>query len=188
MKNAYKHISMTLKELRRQNGWSLDKAAEQTGVSKAMLGQIERGESSPTIATLWKIASGFNTSFSSFIEDIHSELQKPVQRSRKAQRLHPADKTIRVKSLFPFDKQLSFEIFVIELLPTCEHLSPPHQPGVIEHVVVAQGKMEILINGKWQILTKGEGIRFDANQSHGYRNLSHETAIIHDMIHYPKSV
>ena len=53
MKNIYKHISLTLKELRRKKGWSLDKAAEKTGVSKAMLGQIERGESSPTIATLW---------------------------------------------------------------------------------------------------------------------------------------
>ncbi len=67
MNDLSKHISLTLKELRRERGWSLDKAAIATGVSKAMLGQIEREESSPSIATLWKIASGFNTSFSSFI-------------------------------------------------------------------------------------------------------------------------
>ena len=45
MKNMYNRISLTLKELRRQRGWSLDKAAENTGVSKAMPGQIEREES-----------------------------------------------------------------------------------------------------------------------------------------------
>lgn len=67
MKNINNHISLTLKALRSERGWSLDKTAEKTGVSKAMLGQIERGESSPTIATLWKIASGFNTSFSGMI-------------------------------------------------------------------------------------------------------------------------
>lgn len=175
---------MTLKELRRKKGWSLDKTAEKTGVSKAMLGQIEREESSPTIATLWKIASGFDTSFSSFIEDINSEFSHPIHRGGQTQQLHPRDKKIRVMPLFPFDDQLKLEIFVIELLPTCEHLSPPHQAGVIEHVVVAEGKMEVLVNDKWQPLAKGEGIRFDANQPHGYRNLSSEIAIIHDIIHY----
>lgn len=187
MKNIYKSISLTLKELRREKGWSLDKTAEKTGVSKAMLGQIEREESSPTIATLWKIASGFDTSFSSFIEDTHSEFNKPVHRRGKTQQLHPTDEKIRVMPLFPFDKQLNFEIFVIELLPTCEHLSPPHQAGVIEHVIVAEGKMEVLVNGRWQSVNKGEGLRFDANQPHGYRNLSSEIATIHDIIHYPKA-
>lgn len=43
------------KELRRERGWSLDKTALETGVSKAMLGQIEREESSPSIATLMTI-------------------------------------------------------------------------------------------------------------------------------------
>lgn len=61
------HLSDTLKTLRQARGWSLTQAAEQTGVSKAMLGQIERQESSPTVATLWKIATGFNVPFSVFM-------------------------------------------------------------------------------------------------------------------------
>ncbi|HFF9481520.1 TPA: helix-turn-helix domain-containing protein, partial [Serratia marcescens] len=44
------HLAHTLRTLRTQRGWSLTQAAEYTGVSKAMLGQIERGESSPTVA------------------------------------------------------------------------------------------------------------------------------------------
>lgn len=69
MDNLNVKISKALKLLRQERGWSLDATSLKTGVSKAMLGQIERGESSPTIATLWKIASGFETSFSSFIEE-----------------------------------------------------------------------------------------------------------------------
>ena len=62
--NIAQHLAATLKHLRQQRGWSLSRLAEETGVSKAMLGQIERNESSPTVATLWKIATGLNVPFS----------------------------------------------------------------------------------------------------------------------------
>lgn len=186
MKNIYQHIASTLKNLRKERGWSLDKAAEATGVSKAMLGQIEREESSPTIATLWKIASGFHTSFSSFIENIQTDFSTPIHRTAQAQQLHPTDEKIRVLPLFPFDNQLHFEVFMIELLPGCEHLSPPHKHGVIEHVVVIEGRMDVLVNDVWQSLNKGDGLRFQANQHHGYRNMTAKIARFHDMIHYPE--
>jgi transcriptional regulator with XRE-family HTH domain len=187
VENIYKHIATTLKELRQQKGWSLDKAALATGVSKAMLGQIEREESSPTIATLWKIATGFEASFSSFIEEINTISSEAVYRTGQVQTIHPDDKKIRVLPLFPFDLQLNFELFVIELLPGCEHLSPPHKDGVIEHVVVIEGSMDVLIDGVWHPLSNGEGIRFNANQPHGYRNLTPKTATFHDIIHYPET-
>ncbi len=188
MENLYKHIALTLKSLRQKQGWSLDKAAQATGVSKAMLGQIEREESSPTIATLWKIASGFQTSFSSFIEDVQSDFNKPIYRTGQTQNLHPDDEKIRVFPLFPFEPQLNFEMFIIELLPTCKHLSPPHKHGVIEHVIVVEGRVEVLVNGIWQPLSAGEGLRFDANQPHGYRNTSPVISSFHDIIHYPRDV
>jgi transcriptional regulator with XRE-family HTH domain len=187
VEKIYKHIAATLKELRQKKGWSLDKAALATGVSKAMLGQIEREESSPTIATLWKIATGFETSFSSFIEEINTVSSEAMHRKGQVQTIHPDDKKIRVLPLFSFDSQLNFELFVIELLPGCEHLSPPHKHGVIEHVVVIEGSMDVLVDGTWRSLSNGEGIRFNASQPHGYRNLASKAATIHDIIHYPKT-
>jgi transcriptional regulator with XRE-family HTH domain len=183
--NIYKHIATTLKNLRKKKGWSLDTAELATGVSKAMLGQIEREESSPTIATLWKIATGFETSFSSFIVEIDARSNQAMYRTGQVHTIHPHDKKIRVQPLFPFDEQLNFELFVIELLPGCDHLSPPHKHSVIEHVVVVQGNMEVLVDGKWHKLSNREGFRFNANQPHGYRNLMPEVAIFHDIIHYP---
>ena len=47
-------IGRELKSLRQSRGLTLDELAALTGVSKPMLGQIERGQSSPTINTLWK--------------------------------------------------------------------------------------------------------------------------------------
>lgn len=180
MIDLFERIATTLKELRKERGWSLDKAAQETGVSKAMLGQIERSESSPTIATLWKIATGFKVPFSLFIAEEQAE-----HAAGKAKVLHPSDSKLKVLPLFPYDVKVKCEIFLIELLPGCEHLSPPHQPCVVEHVLVVEGSVEVLAGNTWKPLRKGEGLRLDAHQPHGYRNLNRSNAIIHDIIHYP---
>ena len=177
-------ISSTLKDLRNQRGWSLDVTSQKTGVSKAMLGQIERGESSPTIATLWKIASGLDVSFSSFVEDIEPYKSGFVHRKPGLQQLHKQDDKINVMPIFPFDENLGFEVFIIELLPGCTHLSPPHQKGVIEHVIPILGSIEVLVQVKWHQVNQHEGLRFDASLPHGYRNLSDQSVLFHDMIHY----
>ena len=61
------NIGKNLNNVRKRRRLSLDKVAELTGVSKAMLGQIERGESTPTVNVLWKIATGLKVSFSSLL-------------------------------------------------------------------------------------------------------------------------
>lgn len=151
-----------------------------------MLGQIEREESSPSISTLWKIASGFHTSFSSFIKDMGTHGDSPVYRSGPPAQINALDEKIRIISLFPFDNDLNCEMFLIELLPDCEHLSPPHESGVIEHVIVVDGKIDLLVNDDWQTLHKGEGLRFNADRTHCYRNPTSKTASFHNVIHYPK--
>lgn len=177
-------ISSTLKTIRQERGWSLDVTSQKTGVSKAMLGQIERGESSPTIATLWKIASGLNVSFSSFMEDLSPAGLIPIHRSGKLKQIHQQDDKMRIMPLFSYDEILRFELFIIELLPGCEHISPPHQKGVIEHVVASSGEIEVLANGIWHNLKANEGLRFNADQPHGYRNVTNIKSVFHDMIHY----
>ena len=140
MIEIFNRIASTLKTLRKERGWSLDKTAQETGVSKAMLGQIERAESSPTIAILWKIASGFDVPFSLFVADKQRDYS-----TGKTKPLHPSDNKILVLPLFPYDEETRCEIFVIQLLPGCEHLSSSHKPGVIEHVLVAEGAIEVLL-------------------------------------------
>ncbi len=180
-------MAQKLKALRKAKAWSLDKTAEQTGVSKAMLGQIEREESSPTIATLWKIATGFQVSFSEFLEDSPFPTQAPILRGGETQQLHPADDKILVRSLFPYDPTLNVEVFLNKLLPGCEHLSPPHQSGMIEDIMVIEGEMEVLVDEQWIRLKKDEALRFSADQPHGYRNLGGVVARFHDVMHYPRS-
>ena len=66
-------IGDRLRDIRVHQNLSLDDASKLTGVSKPMLGQIERGQSIPTITTLWKIATGLKTPLSSFLQERQSE-------------------------------------------------------------------------------------------------------------------
>lgn len=179
------YLATTLHALRKKRGWSLDRAAQETGVSKAMLGQIERGESSPTIATLWKIASGFHTSLSGFLEPIPlPTTEGVVYRSSSAIRSQPGSDDMLVAPLFPYEPRFGFELFELTLLPGYERRSEAHEAGVIEHVIVLCGAMELLIAGEWVALAQGDAIRFSADRPHGYRNLDAEPAVFHNLIHY----
>ncbi|MBY4676186.1 helix-turn-helix domain-containing protein [Marinobacterium arenosum] len=183
MEQVQQQIGQRLRQARQQRGWSLDRTARETGVSKAMLGQIERGESSPTVATLWKIATGFKLSLSSFLEVAEPAGERPVIR-RVAESSLQESEQLQFFPLFPFDPAFGFELFQIALEPGQEHLSEPHDEGVTEHVIVVSGAMEVLAGGDWHPLACGEAIRFAANQPHGYRNLGAEKALFHNLIHY----
>lgn len=177
------HIASTVKQLRNKQGWSLDRTAAETGVSKAMLGQIERGESSPTVSTLWKIASGFRVSFSTLFDS-----QKPVQgelRRDSGESVWGDDSAgMQARLIFPYDPLLGFEMFMIELAPGAISESAPHAEGVVEHIVVVEGEMELRIDDRWQTLKVGEGLRFFADRPHAMRNATATRLRFHDVIHY----
>src|SRR6266540_2630709 len=60
-------VGSNLRRLRTQHGLSLERLAKASGVSRAMLGQIELGQSTPTINVLWKISSALGVPFSALI-------------------------------------------------------------------------------------------------------------------------
>ncbi|MCY7294698.1 helix-turn-helix domain-containing protein [Alteromonas sp. a30] len=170
-------IANHLKQLRQSQELSLDAAAKLTGVSKAMLGQIERQESSPTISTLWRIASGLNTSFSAFFADNPNLLT--------SEKTFPDDPKMKVSTLFPFREDVGFEVFEITLREYHQQMSSPHAPGVLEHILVTAGKLNVYFDDTWHTLLQGETIRFYSDQVHGYQALT-ETTTFQDIISYPK--
>ncbi len=168
-------ITLRLRDVRSASGLSLSKAAELTGVSKAMLGQIERGESSPTIATLWKIAKGFQVPLSALIDTAKGD--------PSVFQTVTFPGSIEVKIVFPFDPALRAETFHVSLTPNQSHESPAHATGVTEEVFVLDGSLDILRDGNWVPLQAGQGLRFAADLPHGYR-AGPQGAIFLNMHHY----
>lgn len=179
-----RHLAAQLRALRSARGWSLDRAALATGVSKAMLGQIERGESSPTVATLWKIASGLQCPLSAFLVAPPGLSDRAVFRSAADLREKPASDDMLVAPLFPYEARFGFEWLELTLLPGYVRESEAHAAGVTEHVLLISGSMDVLIDGSWQRLHPGEAVRFAGDRAHGYRNLGDTAAVCHNLIHY----
>lgn len=179
-------IAENLKGLRRQQKLTLDRVAELTGVSKSMLGQIERGESSPTISTLWKIANGLQVSFTSLMERVEQETElvheaemTPVVSDRGRFRLYP---------IFPAHQGRSFEIVDLDLSPGAVSESQPHAEGTEEFALVYEGELEIVLGeGEPEtrhVLNQGAAIHYRADCRHQYRNVAAGTTRAAMVIHY----
>ena len=174
-------IGEKIKRLRSQRGLTLDQAADLTGVSKSMIGQIERGNSAPTVTTLWKICNGFKVSFSSLLE----QCEKAVSEVRKEQ-LQPLieQNVYRLFSYIPFDFTRKFEAFRMELLSGARHDSEAHTDAVEEFVYVAEGQVEVRVDDAVHQLKKDDLLRFSAQVKHGYANMSDEEAGLFIIIVY----
>lgn len=184
MSNLNLIIGNKLKDIRNKRNLSLDEVTKLTGVSKAMLGQIERGRSNPTVSTLWKIATGLKVSFSFFIDEDQDDLK--VVNQDEINPIIEDDDKMRLFPIFPFDANKGFEIFTIELEPECNHMSTPHNNGVEEYIIVTEGEIELSVNDKKFILKKGNSIKFVANKPHVYRNKKNNKAIFQNIILYFK--
>ncbi|MCR3760901.1 XRE family transcriptional regulator [Clostridium felsineum] len=177
-------IGNKLKAIRTTRNLSLDEVSKLTGVSKGMLGQIERGQSNPTVSTLWKIATGLKVSFSLFTYENQEEL-KIICQNNIAPILENNDK-MKLYPIFPFNANNGFEIFTIELEPACNHMSPPHNKGVEEYIIVTDGEIEVSIAEKSFTLKKGNSIKFMADKPHNYRNLTSTKSTFQNIILYFK--
>lgn len=176
-------IGHRLRQIRQQRQFSLDRAAQETGTSKAMLGQIERGESSPTIAMLWRIATGLGVPLSYFLgaDDLGADTR---HMPATAEPWHTDSAGMRTRILLPYDTALRFEMFIVEFAPGTHSQSPPHAPGTIEQIVMLEGELELQLSDKHHHLVAGDTLKFAADQPHSYINSAEATVRAHDLIHY----
>lgn len=162
------NIGKNLNRVRRERKISLDKTAEITGVSKTMLGQIERGETNPTVTTLWKIANGLRLSFSSLISGETSSVS--IIKKHELNPVIESNGQYKVYPVVPFNVEKQFEVFAITLEPGCEHISEAHNPGVEEYIFVNEGMLQISIGEEVYEVNREDAITFQANNTHVYRN------------------
>ncbi|CAK7057251.1 MAG: HTH-type transcriptional regulator SutR [Desulfovibrio sp.] len=176
------NIGAVVKRVRLERGLSLDETARLTGVSKAMLGQIERGESSPTVSTLWKISTGLRITFSALMgtpsatySPVSIDSMQPMQEEGGAMLLY---------DVFPFDPAAGFEIFTIRLKPGCRYESPSHTNVAEEYVIVTAGAMELTLGDQAFTLRNGMAIKFRGDEPHIYANPFAEEAVFQNVIRY----
>src|SRR6478752_5130544 len=118
-------VGKNLKRLRTRRGLSLERLAQSSGVSRSMLGQVELGQSAPTINVLWKIAQALDVPFSGLLaEEARGGTQ--VLPAAHTKRLSSMDGKFVSRALFPYDGQRRIEFYELRLLPGGVERADPH--------------------------------------------------------------
>ena len=160
-------IGENIKQLRHRRDLTLDQVAALTGVSKSMIGQIERGNSAPTVTTLWKICNGLKVSFSSLMEACERE-STVVSRASLTPLVRK--NVYRLFNYIPFNFKRKFEAFRMELLPGARHASEAHGDALEEFVYVTDGEAILETGETRHHLKANDMLRFNADQAHTYDN------------------
>ncbi len=166
---------------------SLEKLSKLSGVSRAMLGQIELGQSAPTINVLWKISTALGVPFSGLIGQRQAG-GVLVLKGESAKTLTSHDGTFSSRALFPFDEPRRVEFYELRLKPKGEEHADAHAPGTVENLVVSRGTVEIEVDGARQVLAQGDAIVFEADSPHVYRNPSDAEAVMYLVMTYADTV
>lgn len=175
-------LAQNLRALREERNLSLAKLSELTGVSKSMLRQVETGKSSPTIATLWKIANGLRVPFTALLRK--QELEVILRAFKENKPLVGESEGYRLFPLVLFDPQRPFEIYYVEIDPGTTLDAEPHQGNTEEHVFVLQGKIDITVSDRCYTVDHSHFVSFFANCVHRYQNLGEEMAVAIMLISY----
>jgi len=180
-------VGQNLRRLRVKRELSLEKLSRLSGVSRAMLGQVELGQSAPTINVLWKISTALGVPFSALIGSKQTG-GVTVLRSEQAKVLSSHDGRFRSRALFPFDEPRRVEFYELKLAPRAEEKAEAHAPGTVENLVVSAGAVEVEVDGQRQALRAGDAIVFEADSAHAYRNAGEGEAVMYLVMTYAETV
>jgi transcriptional regulator with XRE-family HTH domain len=170
-------IGTRVRALREAAGLSLRDLAERSEVSAPMLSQVERGETSPTLAVAARIASGLDLSLSQLLRLDEADHVVVVRHGQGRGRRRGGH---RVEELTPPLPGQRADVSRHRLDPgatTSGPGDPPiHEPGSRETAVVLDGTATLVVDGSEHELRKGDSVTFDADLSHHFENNADEPA------------
>ena len=176
-------VGGNLRRLRMRRGLSLEKLAQKSGVSRAMLGQVELGQSAPTINVLWKIARALDVTFATLIQA--REAGGPtVLKKAQAKVLTSQGGHFSSRALFPFDGPRRAEFYELRLAPHAQEAAEAHSLGTLENLVVSEGQLELVVGKDTHRLETGDAIVFEADVAHTYTNSGPKECVMYLVMTY----
>ena len=159
-------LPLRLKEARKAQGLSLDAVANLSGVSRSMVSQIERGESSPTIATLWNLTRALNVDFAGLMDEAQQGDKIDVLRANAVPTIGNMGKGCRIAILSPPEEAGGHEVYDITLESNGALSSQPHARGAFEQLTVLEGQVRVTSGAATSDLSTGDTARYAADVPH----------------------
>ena len=180
-------VAANLRRLRTRRGLSLERLSRSSGVSRAMLSQVELGYSAPTINVMWRIARALEVPFGALLAtDPRDGVQ--VLRAAEARRLTSHDGAFSSRALFPTDASRRSELYEIRLRGRGFERASAHAPGTTQNLVVNAGRVVIAVGGESFALERGDALLFAADREHSYENPELDDALLYVVMTYATAV
>ncbi|HEO8421976.1 helix-turn-helix domain-containing protein [Niallia sp. FSL W8-0635] len=173
-------VGTVLKKLRKERRLSLENLSEISGVSKLTLGNIERGETNPTIGVLWKISKSLSIPLMALFSSGNSVT---VSRAGSGLRISGAGGNWAVEPIFQNPND-GMEMYRAYLQPNSSYHSEKHHHNTTELATVMSGTITINVNNKSYTLNEYDSISFDANGMHSYINNTDKVVVLHILLKY----
>jgi transcriptional regulator with XRE-family HTH domain len=160
-----------IRSLREAMDLSLRELADRSGVSAPMLSQVERGETSPTLALAERIADGLELTLSQLLrldEGDGVSVVRADERRRGGGREHSYE--VLTPPLPGLRAEVSLHLLAPGAVTAGPDDPPMHEPGSRETAVVEAGPVRFMCAGKSHELDAGDSVTFDADLPHHFEN------------------
>ncbi len=174
--DIHDRLAASLREARKARGLSLDAVAKLSGVSRSMVSQIERGESSPTVATLWNLTQALQVDFAGLLEGKPAPGIEVTRASAAPVIARSAG--VRIRILSPAEAVGEHEVYDLAFEAGAALISDPHSAGCREHLTVIEGEMTVTSGEEDEHLGPGDTARYAADRPHAIRARGAARAIL----------
>lgn len=169
-------LGRTVQRLRKAYGFSLSELSDQSGVAKSIISQIERNETNPTLATIWRLSQALDVSISKFLQTSSDEpfLEKNSKADTPVLTSDDGRCTLTITGWIKTVEWLQWYDF--RALPGGALESGPHQSGSVECLSVIEGALDVEVGGRVETVQEGETLRYRCDAYHVIRNSASEPA------------
>jgi transcriptional regulator with XRE-family HTH domain len=172
---------------RKRQQLSLEQLSQRSGVSKALLSQIETGKVNPTVGKLWQIAHALRLEVDELLRDpTEEERHFEVNRGNQITSVAVPECGTVFRAISPISMADDLEFYHVTQEPHCVHKSPPHQAGTEELIAVLKGSIKVTAGKNTAELHKGDFLAFAADLHHTITTTSAEHSEFQMVVRFAK--
>ncbi len=173
-----------LRQLRADQGWSLDALSMSSGVSRSMLSQIERGRANPTLAVAVRIARAYGLSLAELVEEPTRKSGIQVIRADDRAHVFRSDSQCQIRTLSPLNLEKDVEFYEVVLKQKGELRSAAHFSGAREFLTVEKGTIRLESGGDQCEVNAGDSASYRADIDHALTNIGKSEAVVFLVVIY----
>lgn len=175
LSNGDAELGATIRRLRDERGLSLKEVAARSGLTQSFLSQVERNLTSPSVASLRKVAQAFDVPLAALFQGPVQPESRVVRRDERRQFVHPK-RQWRDELLTPnLTGKLQVILSVIEPGGGSGEEAYAHDSDE-ECVIVLRGRLEFWVGNDRYLLNTGDSIVFESRIPHRNTNPGPEQA------------